>query len=102
MPPGGGTRRQLVKPSAEAIDQVGGVAVGGGVLGGCDCGLSVRAIIRDKPTSGGLELVAVEGRGAVGVDMRQFFLFVQSVVCAFSSIAGQDSVGAPVVSSGGR
>ena len=32
MPPGGGTRRQLVKPSAEAIDQVGGVAVGGGAV----------------------------------------------------------------------
>jgi len=100
MPPGGGTRHQLVKPSAEAIDQVGGHAVK--VQISPYCGLSVCAIIRDKPAGGGLERVAIEDHGAIGVDMRQLFFLVQRVVCAFSSIAGQDSVGAPVIKFGGR
>ena len=79
MPPGGGTRRQLANNKALVV-------------------VNIEA----ERTCGGLELVAVKGHGAVGVDMRQLFLFVQNVVCAFSSIAGQDSVGAPVVPSGGR
>ena len=72
MPPCGGTRHLLVEPSAEAIDQVSGHAVK--VQIGPYCSLSVCAIIRDKPTSGGLELVIPELYFSVVANVSNSFI----------------------------